>query len=340
MIAFTDLHCHLIPDPDVALQHLPVVFGGSVGADEVLYHGASVGMIRRELTDPSACIEAMDRQGVHRRALSFAPLSYRYDLPITRALPWCRDMNDALAAACRSFPDRLLPIGTVPLQDPDAAAEEASRVVGELGMCAIEIGTSVAGRNLDDRAFDPFFRRVEQLGIAIFLHPEHQMNALWDDYYLVNLVGNPVTTGIAIARLMFGGVTDRFPALRFWTAHAGGIFPNLVGRIRHGWRVRDELKRTRVSDPYSALERNFWFDTLTHAPRLLRALSAYFGPSRFVLGSDAPFDMGDPDPLASLELAFPDLDDRSRVAAAGACLLTPQPAATRSSNGESDQAPQ
>lgn len=321
MIDAIDLHCHLLPEPEASLHHLPIEFGQGPRSDEVLYRGASVGPIRRVLTDAGEAVRAMDRIGLALRALSIAPLSYRYDLAAEEGARWHAMLNDSLAEACGKYPDRLIPIGIVPLQDAAAAAEEARRAVAELHMRGLEIGTHVAGRTLDDSSLEPFWAVVEELDVPLFVHPEHTPNPLWRDYYLINLMGNPVETAAAVANLIFGGVLDRYPRLRFWLAHGGGVAPWLTGRWRHGWRVRAEPRRHGAGDPTEILARNFWFDSLTHDAGTLAALVRRWGADRVVLGSDSPFDMGDEDPLRTLLGALDDPADRESVLRASRGLL-------------------
>lgn len=315
-----DLHCHLLPEPELSLPYLPMTFGTGDEHEHVYYRGASVGPIRTLLTDAHAAVREMDRVGLVQRAMSIAPLSYRYDLPAQEALRWHAALNDALVAACAEHPERLVPIGIVPLQDGDAAAREARRAVEELGVRGIEIGTQLADGGLDDPRLEPFWSQVEELGVALFIHPEHVPNPVWQDYYLINLVGNPVLTAVAVARLIFGGVLDRHPGLRFWLAHGGGVAPSLAGRFRHGWQVRAET-RGAATDPMELLCRHFWFDSLTHDPGTTGALVHRFGPDRVVLGSDSPFDMQDDDPWSSLVTALPDPSHRDRVVRASHVLL-------------------
>lgn len=316
-----DVHCHLIPEPEFSLPYLPMRFGTGKDADEVFYREASVGPIRPLLTDAGAAVREMDRIGLAQRAMSIAPLSYRYDLEPAECLRWHAGLNDALTAACSAYPDRLIPIGIVPLQDADAAAGEAWRAVKDLHMRGIEIGTQIADRRLDDPALEPFWTVMEELGVAIFIHPEHIPNPLWSDYYLINLIGNPVQTTVAVANLIFGGVVDRHPRLRFWLAHGGGVAPWLAGRFRHGWTVRPETRTHGAANPMEILARNFWFDSLTHDPATLTALVSRFGADRVVLGSDSPFDMADDDPLATLRAGVPDNLDQQRIVAASHDLL-------------------
>jgi aminocarboxymuconate-semialdehyde decarboxylase len=321
MTGAIDLHCHLIPDAESSLAYLPMQFGTGVDRELTYYRGVSVGPIRSELTDVDAAVAKMDRIALSRRALSVAPLSYRYDLDGAECVRWHRGLNDALASACARYPQRLTAVGIVPLQDPAAAAGEARRAVHELGMRGLEIGTRVVDRQLDDPALEPFWDAVEELGIALFIHPEHGPDPLWSDYYLVNLIGNPVHTTVAVASLIFGGVLDRHPGLRFWLAHGGGVAPWLAGRLTHGWRVRPEPRRRGAGNPWEIHSRNVWFDSLTHDPGTPAALISRFGPDRVVLGSDSPFDMQEADPWTSLCRAAPDARDRQRVLQASERLL-------------------
>lgn len=319
-----DLHCHLVPDPEFSKPYLPAQFGTDRDDDEVLYRGFSVGPIRRQLTDAATAVDVMDRIGLERRAMSIAPLSYRYDLPAEDGLKWHAGLNDRLTAACADHADRLIPIGIVPLQDPLAAAEEARRAVRGLGMRGLEIGTHVDGRDLDDPALDPFWAAAEELDVALFIHPEHTPNPRWSRYYMINLLGNPVETTVAVGALIFGGVLDRYPRLRFWLAHGGGAAPWLIGRMRHGWVVRPEPHEHGASDPLEILTRNFWFDSLAHDAGVLGSLADRYGAERIVMGSDAPFDMQDAAPLRTLKAALPDPEARARVAQAGLDLLHPR----------------
>jgi aminocarboxymuconate-semialdehyde decarboxylase len=132
-------------------------------------------------------------------------------------------------------------------------------------------------------------------------------------YYLQNFIGNPLDSTIAAASLIFGGVFDRYPALRFGLCHGGGFLPYQIGRWDHGWACRPEAQ-VRISRPPSSYLRHFVIDSLTHDPASLRLLVERMGPDGVALGSDYPFDMADPDPLGSLERAQLQPDVIARIA--------------------------
>ena len=139
-------------------------------------------------------------------------------------------------------------MATVPLQDPEAAASELERAVS-LGHIGVEIGSNVAGKNLDDPGLEIFWQKVVSLDIPVLIHPIDVMGFedRLKDYYLSNLIGNPLDTTIAAACLIFGGIMDRFPSLKIILSHTGGFTPWIRGRWQHGYMEREEPKSRGVA---------------------------------------------------------------------------------------------
>ncbi|MCC7105360.1 MAG: amidohydrolase, partial [Chloroflexi bacterium] len=190
-------------------------------------------------------------------------------------------------------PERVIPMGTVPMQSVELAKRELDRATGELGFRCFQLGTHVGNRNLGDPEFTPFWERAEQSGALFFFHPtEVVAKDRLRGYHLVNLIGNPLETTICLANLVFGGVLDRFPALKLVFAHAGGYVPWIRGRWRHGQLVREEAK-VHITRPVDQYLRMVYFDTLIHSPKGLEFLVDTVGADRVVLGTDYPADMGD-----------------------------------------------
>ena len=143
-------------------------------------------------------------------------------------------------------------------------------------------------------------QKVQDLGVPIFLHPTNTpITDLMPDFYLSNLVGYPTETALAAAHLMFGGVLEMFPHLHICLAHGGGTLPALLGRLRHGARVRPEIRGTTANAPMDLAGR-FYYDSLTHSVRALHFLVEMVGCNRLLLGSDYPFDMRDRDPVVAV----------------------------------------
>ena len=145
------------------------------------------------------------------------------------------------------MPGKFLGLGTLPMQAPELAAAELDRAVGTLGLRGIMICSHVEGRNLDDLALEPVWAKAEALGAFVLVHPQKVAAAdRLADYYLRNLIGNPLETTIAAAALIFGGVMERHPKLKICLAHGGGFFPTkLAGGCTAGRCAQSPRSRCR-----------------------------------------------------------------------------------------------
>jgi len=290
--------------------------------------GATTTTLDPELLDLDWHLDEMRRQDVARRALAVPPFLLQYALPAGEGARWARAINDGIADAIAPYPDAFTGFATVPLPDVPAAVTELERAVAELGFHGVEIATNIAGVELDDRRLEPFWDAAQRLGTPILVHPHDVAGAnRMGDYYLRNLVGNPVETAVAGARLLFGGVLERYPDLAIVLSHGGGALPHLIGRLRHGYEVRPEA-RARASAPTEHLRR-LYYDTIVFDAGVLRHLVETVGASQVVIGTDSPFDMGEPDPVGLVRGAGLADDDVHRILGNGDALLARVDAATR-----------
>ncbi|MBO0765237.1 MAG: amidohydrolase, partial [Hyphomicrobiaceae bacterium] len=178
------------------------------------------------------------------------------------------------------------------MQSPALAADELRRAVRSLRLKGAQIGSNVNGRNLDEGTFEPLWEVANELRAFIMVHPTQVAGAeRLGAYYLVNLIGNPLDTTIAAACLVFGGVIERYPSIKFLMVHGGGFVPYQAGRFRHGWSVRPEPRAGLKVPPDASLDR-LYFDTIVHGRPALEFLVSSAGASRVLLGSDYPYDMG------------------------------------------------
>jgi len=261
-----------------------------------------------------ATLATMDHMRIDVAAISASPLMFHNHMSADVLVPLYRRVNDHLIDLARSRPDRFKPLGLVCLQQPDAAVAELHRIM-DAGLSGIELETNIAGRNLDDPAFLPLFEAARAHDAVVFLHPLAVLGAdRLRSHYLTNLIGNPTDTAVAVASLVFGGVMDACPGLKIVLPHGGGSAPCLCGRWDHGTGVRPELAYMR-SLP-SEQVRQFYFDTLTHSEAALSLLIDVVGTSQIVLGSDHPYDMGDPHLVARIE-DRQDLDEVQKQAILG-----------------------
>jgi aminocarboxymuconate-semialdehyde decarboxylase len=166
----------------------------------------------------------------------------------------------------------------------------------------VEVATYVAGRELADPSLEPFWSTAAALDAVVFVHPWGcTLGERLSTAYLSNIVGNPVETTVALSRLIFSGLLDRYPGLKILAAHGGGYLPGYLGRGDHAWQVRPDSRT--CAEPPSAYIRRLWFDALVYTPEGLRTLTAAAGADRVLLGTDYPFDMGISDPLDRLAAA-------------------------------------
>jgi aminocarboxymuconate-semialdehyde decarboxylase len=310
-----DVHAHHLPESAIALMGygvasvtLDTINGVS---DSITVNGMPVGSTVQQLADSTGLLAATDRSGIDRRVFSPPPFTYRYWDDPRATLDLHRLLNEATASLVEAHPDRFVGLATVPLQDTDLAIGELVRAREELGLVGLTLGTNVAGGNIADEVRRPFLAAAAESNTPILVHPDFVPNPRWATHYLINLLGMPVDTAIALSNLAFGGRLGEFPDLRFCFLHGGGAAPYLFGRWDRGWKVRSE-SRADTDQPPSAQLRSVFCDTLTHSPEALAYLVEVMGADRVVMGTDTPFDVEDPDPLASLAAA-PRLSEEDRM---------------------------
>ena len=267
-------------------------------------------VMKPEMVDPGLLIESMNERRIDAYVLSLTnPMVYW--APPEFGLKLSRTWNDASAAAHAEHPNRFIGTMMLPLQAPELALPEVERAAKLPGVRALYMATHVNGRNLDSKSLWPVYAQCEKLGLPILLHPIYPCGGerYGSQYFLRNLLGNPYEVGIAAACLVFGGVMDAFPKLQVMLPQAGGTFPWLVGRMDHGWEVREECRQ--ISAPPSAYLQRFYYDTITHHPGIMRSLIDLVGAERVVLGSDYDQDMSYERPVEFVD-SIPGLTPRER----------------------------
>ena len=276
-----------------------------------------------KLSDIATRLADMDRMGIDLQVVSPSPSQYYYYADPAFGLELARDINDRIAEIAAGHPERFVGLGTVPLQDPKLATRELERCVKKLGLRGLEIGTNVNGIDLADPRLklERFFAKAQELGVVLFMHPMGFTHAeRMTEHYFNNIIGNPLESTLAVSHLIFGGVLDRHPKLKFCVAHGGGYLAHYHARMDHGWKVRPDARTVLKKKPSSYLKK-FYFDTITFDVGLLQSLVERVGVKQVLMGSDYPFDMGDEDPVglvSSLEL---DEADRERILGGNAARL-------------------
>ncbi len=272
-------------------------------------------MAKGKYTDPEIRIADMDSMGIDVQLVALTPFHYFYWADAALAADVAAMQNESIAATASHDPDRLVGVGTLPLAHPDAAVAEVSRVI-DLGFPAVEIGADVNGDDLDDPALEPVWDALEEAGLVVILHPAGFTEARrLTDYYLVNVIGMPLSTTIAATRMILAGVFERHPGLEMVLVHGGGFLGSYWARTDHAFRHRPEMRGNidRLPSEYLA---GMHFDLTVFDPAMVDTLAERFGADHLLIGTDYPFDMGETDPLGLL--AESRLSEQEVEAVAGA----------------------
>jgi len=325
-----DVHAHILSDetmrllqdalPSLGVKHTAI--DDDFGVLEVA--GTAYRPFPRGGFDLDRRLKDMDTAEVDMQVVSNTPQTFLYNLDPQITATAARIQNDQIAKLVRERPDRFMGLATLPMQAPELAAQELARSMRELGLKGCQIGSNVNGKNLDDPALAPLWKTADELSAFIMVHPTQVAGAdRLKSYYLANLIGNPLDTTIAAACLVFGGVVERHPAIKFFMVHGGGFAPYQAGRWSHGWEVRAEPK-VHLKVPPAAAVRSLYFDTILHGKPALEFLVATFGASHVLLGSDYPYDMGTLECVRQVRaLSIPEADRTTILSGLALELLAP-----------------
>jgi aminocarboxymuconate-semialdehyde decarboxylase len=233
----------------------------------------------------------LEEHGVDTQVLSFTTPGVhveRSDL----ALRWARMVNDAFARVVRERAGRFTALATLPLNDPAASVAELERAMKELGLPGAMVFSNVNHVALADDRFAPLWKKADELSAVIYIHPTDPAGVeAMMDYWLMPLVGFLLDTTLAASKLVFSGVVDRHPRIRWVLTHMGGTIPYLAERLDRGYRAFAECRRN-ISRPPSEYLRQFYYDTVNFNPSAVRLALDFAGEDRILAGSDYPHQIG------------------------------------------------
>jgi len=253
------------------------------------------------LVDLEARFRVMDDFDEYIQVISVASPPVYSIAPPAVAAELCRTANDQLAELVLKYPHRFAAgIATLPMNDMDAALEEAQRALTDLRLRAVELYSDINGQPLDAPQFMPLYEMMADLDRPIFIHPLREMTTpdyegeKISRYRVWTKLGWPYATALAMTRLVYGGVLEKWPGLKIVTHHCGGLIPFLAGRI--DWNDdfnemcmghRDVYLKEKALNYY----RRFYYDTAVngHTAALLCG-RAFAGIDRMVFATDMPFD--------------------------------------------------
>ena len=265
-------------------------------------------------------LQRMDEQGIDVQVLSINPWWYGADRDLAARVVDAQ--NRGLAALCAARPDRFVALATVAIQHPDLAADQLAHAFAGHGIRGVSLGATVGDDELANPRFDPFWRKAEELGALIFIHPQGVpvlSSRLQGNGVLTNVIGNPLDTTIALSHLIFEGTLDRFPGLRITGAHGGGFMPSYNGRFDQGCVAFPANCKGTLKKKPSEYLKQCYFDSMVFTAEGLRHLVAEYGADHIFMGTDYPY----PWTTTSVDhiLNVPGLSDAEKIAILGGNLV-------------------
>ena len=299
-----DIHTHWVPEylPSYIGARKSVAWPSIVLSDsECQAHVLIEGKVYRTIPtcswNLSERLESMAISGVTQQVLSPMPELLSYWLSPDDGFNLISFLNDQIAIDIETDPEHFMALGAVPLQDVDLAIRELERVVGELGLPGVEIGSNINGRPIGHRDFLPFFEAAESLGATIFVHALRPagMDRLVGPPVLEQVLAYPGEIGLAAASLLTSGTFARHPNLRIAFSHGGGSLPALMTGLQHAWQSMPPVAQAIKQSPRE-LVRKMYFDDLVYDNSAIANLMHCFGETQIMVGSAFPFANMDTNP--------------------------------------------
>jgi aminocarboxymuconate-semialdehyde decarboxylase len=253
--------------------------------------------------------------GVDTQVITLTTPGTHVEAPDT-AVRFAKLVNDAFAEAVRTKAGRFTSLATLPLNVPDASVKELERACRELHLAGAMVFSNVNGAGLDDRRFWPLYETANDLGAVLYIHPTHPVGVeAMTDYWLMPLVGFLCDTTLAAAKIVFSGVAERFPRIKWALCHMGGAIPYLAERLDRGFEAFKEC-RANISKPPTEYLKTFYYDTVNFDPRAVRLAIDFAGADHILAGSDYPHQIGSIPKMIETVRAL-DVTDSERAAIFG-----------------------
>lgn len=245
--------------------------------------------LKKSFIDSKLYMAQQAEANVSHSVVSPIPQLFMYDFPVEITCEISEVYNHSLAEWTASSPTTLSALGTVPLNNPDKAAQMLQQAMN-LGLKGVIIGPGLADHMLSDDFFTPFFEEANRLKSILFIHPLLCEDPRLKRRMLPNLIGVPWETTICAADILLSGLIDKYPDVKILFAHGGGFLPYQIGRIDKGFDQWNLVSSNLKAHPSEYLKR-FWYDNVLWNEDSVDFLIKCVGEDRVVPGSDFPFDL-------------------------------------------------
>ena len=259
--------------------------------------------------------QVIEEAGVDKQVLTFTSPGTQIEPP-EQSVRLARMVNDELARIVDARPEHFTALATLPLNDPDGAVVEFERVTSELGFKGCMLYSNVNGTPLADERYWPLYERASAAEAVLYIHPiDPVVVEAMTEYWLMPLVGFLMDTTLAAAHLVFAGVPERYPGIRWVLGHLGGAIPYLAERLDRGYEAFEDCQ-ARIDKPPTEYLKKFYYDTVNFDPTALQLAIDFAGTSQILAGSDYPHMIGSLEKMISSIDAL-DISDDERAAILG-----------------------
>ena len=293
-MAIIDFHNHVYPPEYIeAVQAGPSAYKVTFDSDDnpVLHSPGDYNIIvpGHRLMDLRKTV--LGEAGVDKQIISFTAPGTLIEAP-ERSVELSRMVNDIFANIQNEHGDHFVALATLPLNDPDASTVELERAISELGLKGVTLFSNANGIALSDRRFWPLYEKANELNVVFFIHPTYPVGVeAMTDYMLMPLVGFLADTTLAAASLVFSGVLEEFPDIKWVLGHLGGAVPYLAERLDRGYEAFEQC-RENINKPPSEYLKEFYYDSVNFDIKALQFAIDFAGAEHILAGSDYPHQIG------------------------------------------------
>ena len=235
--------------------------------------------------------QEMQKYGVDTQVITLTTPGTHVETP-ANAIKFATLVNDAFAEVVRTKRGRFAALATLPLNDPAASAKEFERACRQLHFRGAMLFSNINGVALADKRFWPLYEVANDREAILHIHPTNPVGVeAMTEYWLMPLVGFLFDTTLAAEKIVFSGVAERFPRIRWVLSHLGGAIPYIAERADRGYRAFKEC-RVNISRPPSEYLKQFYYDTVNFDPLALKLAIDFAGVEHILAGSDYPHRIG------------------------------------------------
>lgn len=289
-----DFHNHFYPSEYLqAIQVAPSNVRATIDSDNnpILHYPGDYNIVVPAHRDIDFRESVLKKAGIDMQVLTFTSPGTHIESP-ERAVELARMVNENLAKIVDEKKAQFTALATLPLNDPTASVDELEYAVSCLGFKGVMIFSNVNGAALSDNRFWPLYEKAEELQVVLYIHPIYPVGVeSMMEYWLMPLVGFTFDTTLAAAKLVFSGVVEKFPGIKWVLAHLGGAIPYLAERLDRGYYAFSEC-RENIDKPPSEYLKNFYYDTVNFDIKALQLAIDFAGADHLLAGSDYPHQIG------------------------------------------------